>query len=131
MLSLKIPFLVESTAPAPPLPLPRTSCKYVCCVGLIALLTLLILPAQAATLTYQNSNKWVATEDNKPLLTLMQSAKSGQTRYSVRLPQANRPLSLQRLLILKDILTREAAKPVILEETTPAAKPNTLIISPI
>ncbi len=85
-------------------------------------------PALAATLTYKNQNKWVAPEDNKPLLTLMQTAKSGQTRFTVQLPASNRPLSLQRLLILKDILTRESGNPIILEETTPAAKPNTLII---
>lgn len=85
-------------------------------------------PAGAATLTYQAENKWVAAEDNAPLLTLMKAAKGGQTQFLVGIPSENRPLSIQRLLIIRDILAREAGKPVLIEETAPAPKPNTLII---
>ena len=86
------------------------------------------IPAAAVTLTYQQSNKWVAQADNTPLLQLMAAAKKGQTHFTATLPKTNRPLSLQRLLILKDILAREAGQPVVIEESSQTTKPNTLII---
>jgi len=96
--------------------------------ALVGLAVAAAQPVHAVTLTYKAENKWVAAEDNAPLLTLMKAAKSGQTHFTAGLPATNRPLSIQRLLILRDILTREAAKPVIIEESAPSPKANTLVI---
>ncbi|TKW61236.1 MAG: hypothetical protein DI628_00995 [Blastochloris viridis] len=95
---------------------------------ILGLAVLTVQPAGAVTLTYQNENKWVSTEDNAPLLALMKSAKGGQSQFMVSIPADNRPLSIQRLLIVRDILAREAGKPVLIEESAPAPKANTLII---
>ncbi len=95
---------------------------------LVGLAVFTVQPVGAATLIYQAENKWVAAEDNAPLLALMKSAKNGQSQFMVGIPAENRPLSIQRLLIIRDILAREAGKPVLIEEAAPAPKANTLII---
>lgn len=95
---------------------------------LFGLAVFTVQPAFAATLTYQAENKWVAAEDNAPLLQLMQAARNGQTRFLASLPTENRALAIQRLLIVRDILAREAGRPILLEESAPARQPNTLII---
>ncbi len=96
--------------------------------SLLGLAVFTAQPVHAVTLTYQAENKWVATEDNAPLLALMKAAKEGQKQFLVGLPLQDRELSIQRLLVIRDILTREAGRPILIEEAAPAPKPNTLVI---
>ena len=125
-----VSFFEKTSDQAPPLPFQGTSHKYAKLLGVFITLGLVgfLHPAHAVTLTYQNENKWVSTEDNAPLLALMKAAKGGQSQFMVGIPADNRPLSIQRLLIVRDILAREAGKPVLIEESAPAPKANTLII---
>ncbi|PZP38880.1 MAG: hypothetical protein DI585_06000 [Pseudomonas fluorescens] len=86
------------------------------------------LSARAELLVYKDANKWVAQEDNKPLMELMAKARDGKTTYKVGLPDGNRELSVQRLEIIRDILAREAKTAVIIEEVGGSAKANTIRI---
>lgn len=124
-----VSFLAETSDQAPPFPLLGTSRKYILLAAFMLAFSLCVSPLHAVTLTYKDTNKWVAEADNKPLLTLMQAAEKGQTHFKASLPAKNRDLSIQRLIILRDILSRKANQPVVIEETGPAPKANTLIIN--
>lgn len=89
------------------------------------------LPAHAATVTlvYRDGNKWVAPADNAPLRTLLKAAAKGATHYRVVLPKDARGTSTDRLGILRDLLARDAKKPVLIEETNGTTKANTLKIT--
>jgi hypothetical protein len=92
---------------------------------------LLALPAFAAdgvTLIYKGANRWVAPADNAPLHKLQAAAKQGQSHFAVRLPTADRPLSTQRLEIIRDLLAKQNPQGVLLEESDdgPTPAPNTL-----
>ena len=82
----------------------------------------------AEELIYKAENKWVAAEDNPPLLALLKAARTGKTRYVVQLPTEKRELAVSRLEVVRDLLAREAKTAVIIEEGNGSAKANTLII---
>ena len=93
-----------------------------------AALTALPCWVQAEVLTYKGDNKWVATEDNKPLQALLKTAREGKLRFSVMLPLEHRELAVSRLEVVRDLLAREAQKAVIMEEVSGAAKANTVVV---
>lgn len=81
-------------------------------------LVLFAATAQAETLVYQGSNKWVAPADNAPLRSLTAKARAGKTSFTVTLPEGNRALSVARLEVLSDILDKAApaGKGVVMTE---------------
>jgi hypothetical protein len=97
--------------------------------SLLALLVMVANAAQAETLVYQGTNKWVAPADNAPLRALTAQAKAGKTSFTVTLPAENRDLAVTRLEILTDILEKAAPKGagvVLTESATGSAAANTL-----
>jgi hypothetical protein len=84
--------------------------------------------ASAEVLTYQGDNKWVASEDNKPLQALLKAARGGKTHYTVKLPTERRELAITRLEVVRDLLAREAKAAVIMEEGNGSAKKDTLVV---
>lgn len=81
-------------------------------------------------LTYKGDNKWVAPEDNKPLTLLLKLARTGTLRFSAKLPAERRPLAIERLQVLQDLLAREAKAGIIIEEIDGRALPDTLWVRP-
>ena len=98
-----------------------------CCL-LVALAATAGVAVHAETLVYKAENKWVAPENNKPLLNLMKQARGGKTAYKVKLPKENRQLAVVRLEVVSNILSREAKTAVVIEEAGGVAAANTLVI---
>jgi hypothetical protein len=99
--------------------------------SLTTLFLLLGAATHAETLTYQSANKWVAQADNAPLRALLAQAKQGHTRFTARLPDDNRDLAADRLMVLRDLLEKAAGTGVTITETQsgPAPAPNTLAVT--
>lgn len=79
----------------------------------------------AEVLVYRAENKWVAPQDNKPLVALQKAARGGKTHFKVWLPKDGRELAIARLEVVRDILAREAKGAVVMEEVG-VAKDGTL-----
>jgi hypothetical protein len=96
-----------------------------------ALLLALPAAAQAATvvLPYHENNKWVAPAENAGLKALMAQAHNGVVFFRVALPKENRTLAVERLVIVRDLLAREAKQAVVMEEAPNPARAQTLAIS--
>lgn len=95
-------------------------------MGGVVLAALPIAAPEAEVLVYKGSNKWVAAEDNKPLLALFAEARGGKLIYQVRLPVEGRALAITRLEIVRDRLEKEAGKPVVMQEAGGSAKAGTV-----
>ncbi len=87
--------------------------------------------AESYTLTYQKENRWVAQKDKEPLRALLQTSKKNKTfHFMVTLPKEKRPLSIERLNILRDILLGSLNVPHLIIEEVPGTTPhNTLLIT--
>lgn len=73
--------------------------------------------ATEALLVYQGKNLWVAEADNVPLRQVLNAAKKGRGAFTIILPSADKPLSLQRLGILTQLLEKQrGGKTVVLTE---------------
>lgn len=82
-------------------------------------------------LTYQKQNEWVAQQDAEPLRNLIALAKKGKhTNFKVILPPSKRKLSINRLVVLRDILERQLKQSFIIEEVKGTANANTIILMP-
>ena len=82
--------------------------------------------AKEVVLPFKGSNKWVAPEDNAGLQELLLQAKGGTTHFWAVLPTDGRPLAVTRLLVLRDLLSKAAGAPVVIEENDGKAAANTL-----
>jgi len=87
------------------------------------LLALLLLPsvalgAESYTLTYRGENEWVAQQDAKPLRQLLKAAKAGKvTQFTfARAAGDDEVRSTNRVLILRDILSKNIKAPITLTE---------------
>jgi hypothetical protein len=66
---------------------------------------------------YQKQNRWVAKEDAKELRILLKTAKKeNATNFAVKLPEENRTVTIERLIVLRDILEKQLKKAVTIEE---------------
>lgn len=80
-------------------------------------------------LPYKKENHWVAKEDASMLRQLIKTAKSKKIKhFYVQLPEEKRDVSIQRLLILRDILEKQVKSGIILEEIDGTNKANSLVI---
>ena len=90
--------------------------------------TVLTTPAFAKEtydLVYQKQNRWVATEDATGLRNLLKTAKSQNvTNFLVKLPEGNRTVVIERLIVLRDILEKQLKKAVTIEEIEGTAEEN-------
>lgn len=84
---------------------------------------LLLLPGLAwaedgYVLTYRGQNEWVAQEDMKPLRQLLKDAKAKKlTAFTVaRHPQDDDQRGINRVLVLRDILSKNIKGPITLTE---------------
>lgn len=100
-----------------------------------SLLVLTLLMAGTATfakeysLPYKNENRWVAKEDAKALRSLIRDAKKTKmTHFYVQLPEEKRNVSVERLMVLRDILERQVKGGIIIEEIESSNKPNLIIV---
>lgn len=98
----------------------------------VACTLLLASPAAfSETLTYRGTNRWVAQDDAAPLRKLTAAAAKGTRHFDVRLPEQQRPLSVERLEILRHLLEKSAKSGIILEEIDgPATSAGTLWVEP-
>lgn len=80
----------------------------------------------AFVLTYKGDNKWVAPEDNKPLIELLKLARGGVLRFSIKLPSEGRALAVERAQVLQELLAKQAKTGVLVEEVDGSALPGTL-----
>ena len=91
------------------------------------------LPAFAAdgefALNYRKKNRWVAQDDIKSLRTLLsESKKKGVNHFFVRIPEDNRGLTIERLVVLRDILEKSLKQSIVIEEVPGDAKSNQIVI---
>lgn len=86
--------------------------------------------ANSFVLPYRAQNEWVAVGDNASLQELVKLAKKGQNKFYAVLPAENRQLSVNRLVILMEILNKYAKGAVNITEVSGKAKANTLLIYP-
>ncbi|MDD9912364.1 MAG: hypothetical protein OXR68_06315 [Alphaproteobacteria bacterium] len=87
--------------------------------------------ADTYTLPYKNQNKWVGKQDSDSLKNLLDESKTNKTKtFEVILPEENRELSIKRLKVLRDILSRSIGHGILIKEVTGEAKENTLVITP-
>lgn len=103
---------------------------------LLVALTLLCAPVWAAektfTLTYKGTQRWVAQADAAPLRALSKTARTLKTnRFTVILPSQNRELAVERLLVVRDILSTNLKTQVVLEEIAGETPANTLTVQAI
>lgn len=100
------------------------------------LLALLLLPtvafgAEGYTLTYRGENEWVAQEDAKPLRQLLKATKAGKvTSFTFARARGDDEVrSTNRVLILRDILSKNTKAPITLTEVhDETVAPGTLVI---
>lgn len=89
----------------------------------------LLAQAEPFTLKYQKENRWVAKEDAKPLRSLIKEAKAKKQRiFSVILPEEKRDISIERLVVIRDILEQQTKQGIIIEEQVGNTKANTIVI---
>jgi hypothetical protein len=89
------------------------------------------MAADKFILTYQSKNQWVSQNEAEPLRDLIKAAKSGKhTHFKVILPPSKRDLSVNRLIVLRDILERQLKHSFIIEEIKGVANANTLVMTP-
>lgn len=101
---------------------------------ILALFTLLAFatPAFAKdyTLVYQKQNRWVAKEDASGLRSLLKEARdSKRTGFLVQLPPKNRDVTIERLMVLRDILEKQVGKAVTIEEIDGETEDNRIVVS--
>lgn len=84
-------------------------------------LTVAIAPAFAEgsyTLKYKAQNRWVAQEDASGLRTMLKDAqKQNIQHFFVELPSTKRDVTIERLIVLRDILEKQLGNAVTIEET--------------
>lgn len=81
------------------------------------ILTPLAFAKEPFDLVYQKQNRWVATEDATGLRTLLSTAKKENvTNFQVKLPEENRTVTIERLIVLRDILEKQLKMAVTIEE---------------
>lgn len=85
--------------------------------------------AKAYTLPYENENRWVAKQDAAELRELVRTAKSeGINHFYVQLPESDRTVSLERLMVLRDILERQVKGRIIIEEVDENKEANKILV---
>jgi len=101
-------------------------------LGLIALTVSSNATAEAGgsfTLPYKGENRWVASNDGKDLRTLIKTArKKKATHFYVQLPEEGRTASIERLIVLRDILEKNLKSGITLEEVDGTPEANTLAV---
>ncbi len=87
--------------------------------------------AESFTLQYQKNNHWVAQDDAKPLRALLAEAQKGKADYfMVSLPNStDRNTSIERLIVLRDILEGKLKTNIVLEEEQKDAPDNSLVVN--
>lgn len=89
------------------------------------------IAADKFIMAYKGKNEWVSQDDAEPLRELIKVAKSGKhTHFKVILPPSKRDLSVNRLIVLRDILERQLKHSFIIEEIKGVANANTLVMTP-
>lgn len=95
----------------------------------LALFAPFTVQAEPFVLKYQKNNRWVAKEDAKPLRDFIKTAKSKNQRiFTAILPEEKREVSIERLVVIRDILEQQMKKGVIIEETAGETPENTLVM---
>lgn len=87
--------------------------------------------AESFTLPYQKSNHWVAQDDAEPLRALLEAAATQKADYfMVAIPNGtDRNTSIERLIVLRNILEGKLKGNIVLEEELKDAPTNTLVVS--
>lgn len=81
------------------------------------------------TLIYQGENRWVAKEDATSLRSLIHEAKNKKQRmFTVVLPEEERDISIERLVVLRDILEQQTKQGVVIEEVVGDTDKNSIIV---
>tara|TARA_R110000868_G_scaffold190862_1_gene434871 strand:+ start:170590 stop:170919 length:330 start_codon:yes stop_codon:yes gene_type:complete len=91
------------------------------------------LPALAVDnykLSYKKDNRWVAQEDATGLRNLLKDAKKNKAEhFYVQLPTDNREITIERLIVLRDILEKQLKTAVTIEETDNTSDTNQMIVT--
>lgn len=86
--------------------------------------------ADSFFLTYKGENRWVAADDATDLRTLVKLArKQKATYFNAILPKNKRDTSIERLIVLRDILEKNLRSGIIIEEIDGETPDNSLEIS--
>ena len=85
--------------------------------------------AKEYVLPYKKENRWVATEDATDLRNLLSEAREKKLgHYYVQLPAEKRDISIERLMVLRDILEKQVKTGIIIEEVTEGTTPNQIVV---
>lgn len=80
-------------------------------------------------LIYKAENRWVATEDATSLRALIKETKAkNQRMFTVVLPEENRDISIERLVVLRDILEQQTKQGVVIEEVVGDTDNNSILV---
>lgn len=86
--------------------------------------------ASPYSLIYQKENRWVAIDDANGLRSLLRDAKKEKIySFNVKLPTTNRDVTVERLIVLRDILEKQLGKAVTIEEIDGDVKNNEIIVT--
>lgn len=98
-------------------------------VTLLSLFVTLSAFSKDYTLPYKKENRWVSKEDAADLRALIRDAKKAKTmHFYAQLPEDKRNVSIERLIVLRDILERQMKIGIIIEEIDSTDKKNHIII---
>lgn len=88
-----------------------------------------VTAADSFELNYKKQNRWVAKEDAADLRNLLKTAKKqNMTQFYVKLPKENRTVTIERLVVLRDILEKQLKKAVTIEEVSGDAHKNQILV---
>ena len=87
--------------------------------------------ADQFTLQYQKDNRWIAQAEAAELRNLINTAKSKSvTNFKVSLAKEDRKLTIERLIVLRDILESSLKQSIIIEEQAQnSASVNTILVT--
>lgn len=101
--------------------------------SLILLLALFIAtPAIAAeyTVKFRKDNRWVHKDDRRSLNAMIALAKKQKaTKFKVVLPKNKRDVQIERLIVIRDALSKSLKSSIVIEEKEGQHAPNRLIFS--
>lgn len=97
---------------------------------LLSVTTLPALAEDSYTLSYQKNNHWVATEDATGLRTMLKAARKEKVKhFMVQLPSTARETTIERLIVLRDILEKQLKYAVTIEEIDKNTEANKVIVT--
>lgn len=100
---------------------------------LVLLLALLVAtPALAVEyeIAFRSDNRWVHKDDRTPLNAMISYAKQKNiTKFKVVLPKEKRDVQIERLIVIRDQLSKSLKSSIVIEETEGKPAPNRLIFS--